>query len=151
MSTRFWIIPAREEILEWERECASCKRRKAKVAPQIMAPLPPSRLATSLQAFAKAAVDFGGTFMTMQGRGRPRQKRYLCLFTCLVSRAVHLEIAYGLDVDSYLNALNRMINRRGVPDEILSDNGTNFVESCVSCCVKILELTALCSTLWRCL
>jgi len=49
------------------------------------------------------------------------------LFTCLASRAVHLEIAYGLDVDSFLNALNRMINRRGVPDEMLSDNGTNFV------------------------
>jgi len=127
LSTRFWIISAREEIIEWERECASCKRRKAKVAQQIMAPLPPSRLATSLRAFAKTAVDFGGPFMTMQGRGRPRQKRYLCLFTCLASRAVHLEIAYGLDVDSFLNALNRMINRRGVPDEMLSDNGTNFV------------------------
>jgi len=49
------------------------------------------------------------------------------LFTCLASRAVHLEIAYGFDVDSFLNALNRMINRRGVPDEMLSDNGTNFV------------------------
>jgi len=29
LSTRFWIISAREEILEWERQCASCKRRKA--------------------------------------------------------------------------------------------------------------------------
>ena len=63
----------------------------------------------------------------MQGRGRPRQKRYLCLFTCLASRAVHLEIAYGLDVDSFMNALNRMISRRGVPEEMISDNGTNFV------------------------
>ena len=57
---------------------------------------------------------------------RPRQKRYLC-FTYLASRAVHLEMAHGLDVDSFVNALNRMINRRGVPEEILSDNGTNFV------------------------
>jgi len=35
LSTRFWIISAREKILEWERECAFCKRRKAKVAQQI--------------------------------------------------------------------------------------------------------------------
>ena len=127
LSTRFWIISAREEIIEWERECTICKRRKAKVAQQIMAPLPQNRLTTSLRAFTKTAVDFGGPFMTMQGRGRPRQKRYLCLFTCLASRAIHLEMAYGLDVDSFVNALSRMINRRGIPEEMLSDNGTNFV------------------------
>jgi len=102
-----------------------CKQREAKTAQQIMAPLPPNRLTTSLRAFMKTAVDFGGPFITMQGRGRPRQKRYLCLFTCLASRAVH---SHGLDVDSLMNALNRMmISRRGVPEEMLSDNGTNFV------------------------
>jgi len=36
-------------------------------------------------------------------------------------------MAYGLDVDSFLSAFNRMINRRGLPEEIISDNGTNFV------------------------
>ena len=91
-----------------------CQKRKAKITQQIMAPLPLNRLSTSLRAFTRVAVDFGGPFMTVQGRGKPRQKRYLCLFTCLASRAVHLEMAYGLDVDCFLNALNRMINRRGV-------------------------------------
>ena len=39
LSTRFWIIAAREAILEWEKECSLCQKRKAKVAQQIMAPL----------------------------------------------------------------------------------------------------------------
>ena len=82
--TRFWIIAAREAILEWEKECVMCQKRKAKVAQQIMAPLPLNRLTTSLRAFAKVAVDFGDPFMTVQGRGKPRQKRYLCLFTSVV-------------------------------------------------------------------
>ena len=38
-----------------------------------------------------------------------------------------MEIAFGLDVDSFLSAFYRMINRRGLPEEIISDNGTNFV------------------------
>ena len=91
-----------------------------------MAPLPTSRQKPSLRAFARSAVDFAGPFITVQGRGKRREKRYLWLFTCLTSRAVHLEVAYGLDTDSFLNALYRMASRRGVPEELFSDNGTNF-------------------------
>lgn len=127
LSTKYWIIAAREEIVEWEKKCAACIRRKAKNAVQIMAPLPLNRLKSSLRAFTRTAVDFGGPFVTVQGRGKQRQKRYLCLFTCLASRAVHLEVAYGLDTDSFLRAFYRMCNRRGVPEEMISDNGTNFV------------------------
>ena len=126
----------REAILEWEKECAMCQKIKAKVAQQIMAPLPLNRLTTSLKAFTKVAVDFGGPFMTVQGT---RQKRYLCLFTCLASRAVHLEMAYSLDVDCFLNALNRIMNKRGVPEEILSDNETNFVAANKELCELICK------------
>lgn len=83
------------------KECAVCIRRKAKCEEQIMAPLPLNRLKSSLRSFTRTAVDFGGLFITVQGRGRQRQKHYLCLFTCLASRTVHLEIVYGLDTDSF--------------------------------------------------
>ena len=127
LSSKYWILAAREAIIEWERECGVCKRKTARNALQIMAPLPLNRLKTSLRAFTRSAVDFAGPFVTVQGRGKRREKRYLCLFTCLASQAVHLEIAFGLDVDSFLSAFYRMINRRGLPEEIISDNGTNFV------------------------
>ena len=126
LSTRYWIPSGREEIREWESECAVCRRRKTKPCSQIMAPLPISRLQSSMRAFTKSAVDFAGPFTTIQGRGKRRQKRYLCLFTCLATRAVHLEMAYGLDTDSFLNAFYRMASRRGLPEEMFSDNGTNF-------------------------
>ena len=127
LSERYWLVRGREEIREAETRCNECKRRKAKSATQIMAPLPALRLKQPLRAFARTGVDFAGPFITRQGRGKKRTKRYLCLFTCLVSRAVHLEIAYGMDTDSFLNAFYRTVNRRGLPNEVLSDNGTNFV------------------------
>ena len=131
ISSRFWIISAREEKREWKREwkneCNWCKRRKAKACIQIMAPLASNRSAMSFRAFERVAVDNGGPFITIQGRGKRRQKRYLCLFTCLATRAVHLEVAFALDTDSFLNAFCRMVSRRGNPEEVSSDNGGNFV------------------------
>ena len=32
-----------------------------------------------------------------------------------------------MDTDSFLNAFYRMSSRRGLPEEVISDNGTNFV------------------------
>ena len=89
-----------------------------------MAPLPEVRLRFTYRAFDQEAVDYAGLFTTVQGRGR---RRWLCLFTCLTTRAVHLEVAWELDTDSFLNAFTRFTSRRGVPKEIISDNGTNFV------------------------
>ena len=91
LSERFWIIAAREEIREWDHECNECKRRRSKPACQIMAPLPKTRLRLSFRPFAQTTVDFAGPLYTVQGRGKPRQKRWLCLFTCLKTRAVHLD------------------------------------------------------------
>ena len=92
-----------------------------------LALLPKTRLQSSLRAFAKVGVDYVGPFLTKQGRGRKRAKRYLCLFTCLTTRAVHLEMAYSLDTDSFINAFTRMTSRRGTPTYVISDNGTNFL------------------------
>lgn len=102
ISARCWIEAAREEIREWEHQFNYCKRQKCEQASQIMAPLPDIRVSMPLRAFAHTAVDYAGPYITKQGRGKNRIKRYMCIFTCLASRAVHLEMAYGLETDSFL-------------------------------------------------
>ncbi len=54
-------------------------------------------------------------------------KLYGCIFTCLASRAIHLEPAVSLEMDSFIHALRRFIARRGHVIRMFSDNGTNFV------------------------
>jgi len=58
--------------------------------------------------------------------GRRHEKRYGVLFTCLSTRAVHIEIAASLSTDSTIMAIRRMIGRRGCPQQLHSDNGTNL-------------------------
>ena len=57
-----------------EKEWKSCKIRKAKAAGQIMSLLPQIRLALPLRIFSRCAVDFGGPFLTKQGRKKKRAK-----------------------------------------------------------------------------
>ena len=49
------------------------------------------------------------------------------MFTCMASRAVHIEVATTLATDGFINALRRFICIRGNVHRLRSDRGTNFV------------------------
>ena len=124
---RYWIPKLRRLIQDEERKCGKCRKAKAVGMTAIMAPLPSFRLNKPFRVFSKVGVDFAGPFFTKQGRGKAQLRRYACIFTCLQIRAVHIEMATGLDVDSFMMAFKRFISRRGKPDIVISDNGTSFV------------------------
>ena len=90
-----------------------------------MASLPERRVQAFNPHFYNTGVDYFGPLLVRERRSTV--KRYGCLFTCLVTREVHLEVAPWLETDSFILALRRMMARRGKPRNIYSDNGTNFV------------------------
>ena len=49
-----------------------------------------------------------------------------CLFTCLTTRAVYLELVPSLQTDDFM-ILRQFISRKGPPVAMRSDRGTNFV------------------------
>ena len=92
-----------------------------------MADLPEDRLTPEKPPFSFVGIDYFGPLEVKQGRSRV--KRYGCLFTCLTTRAIHIEIAHSLGTDSMVNALRRFISIRGCPERIRSDQGTNLIRS----------------------
>ena len=91
---------------------------------QFMGDLPKDRVTPNEAPFTRVGVDYFGPFLVK--RARSELKRYGCIFTCLATRAIHIEVSHTLETDSFINALQRFIARRGEPIEIRSDNGTNF-------------------------
>ena len=121
---KFHMIGLRTALRTLASRCIVCRIRKAKPFSPSMASLPRGRLAYRLRPFSHCGLDyFGPVFVKI---GRRREKRWGALFTCLTTRAVHLELANSLSADSAIMALQRLASRRGTPIRLYSDNGTNF-------------------------
>ena len=120
----YWVPRGRANVRKVIWRCPLCIRRRATPKPQVMADLPSARFDMS-GPFTICGLDYFGP-LTVRNL-RKTEKRWGLLITCLSTRAIHLEVAYSLDQDSFLLALRRFICRRGPPREIYSDNGTNFV------------------------
>ncbi len=90
-----------------------------------MRSLPSERTAGNVFPFQNTGMDYYGPVEVKVMR--PSLKRWCCLFTCLSTRAVHIEVVPNLEAKTCLAAITRFINRRGKPQTIISDNGTNFV------------------------
>ena len=122
---KYWILGANSIIKDVVSKCVVCRKYKAKVCSQKMSDLPPERITPEEPPFTKVGMDYFGPFEIK--RGRSVVKRYGVIFTCLATRAVHLEVSYALDTDSCINSIRRFIARRGQVKFIRSDNGTNLV------------------------
>ncbi|XP_072025211.1 uncharacterized protein [Amphiura filiformis] len=122
---KYWIVKARAKVKSVLGKCIICRKHRMPVSKQKMADLPAYRVKSDDPAFTVTGLDYFGPFYIKQGR--VTRKRYGMLFTCMNSRAVHIEVAHTLDTSSCIDGIRRFIARRGPVKVIHSDNGTNLV------------------------
>ena len=90
-----------------------------------MAPLPKERVEPG-EPFENTGVDAFGPFNVKFGR-RASEKRWILIFTCFTTRAIHLELVNAMSSSAMLNALVRFASRRPGVKNLWSDCATNFV------------------------
>lgn len=128
LRTKYWIVGAKSLVRQHLHKCVTCTRHAALTKNQFMGQLSPARV-TPARAFLRSGIDFAGpiNIRMSKGRGNKSYKGYICLFVCMVTKAIHLEVVSDLTADGFIAAFKRFVARRGHVSEVWSDNGTNFV------------------------
>ena len=121
---RYWIIGGTSAVSSFVSKCIKCRKLQGPLVQQKLADLPEDRVEPA-PPFTYSAVDYFVPFLIKEGR--KEVKRYGVLFTCMASRAIHLESVNTLDTDSFINALRRFQEERGPIRQLRSDRGSNFV------------------------
>ena len=121
----YWVPQARRTIAKLVRACVKCRRVTEGFYPvPDPPPLPDFRVA-KVAAFEHVGLDHCGPFYVKEGPGKPK-KCYVLIFTCAVSRGVHLELVWDMSVEDFMIGFRNFVSRRGLPAYILSDNGSTF-------------------------
>lgn len=124
--SKYWIIGITRMVNKIISSCVDCKRKFRKFEKQIMSPLPLERIQIS-PAFYNIGIDYFGPYAVRgEVQKRIHGKVYGVIFTCLVSRAVHVEVANDYSTDGFLSAYDRYTSIRGYPHTIYSDKGSNL-------------------------
>ena len=124
--SRFWIVRGRSLVRAILHRCVTCRKHEGR--PYAIPPPPPLPLSRvhGTPPFTHTGVDFAGPLIIRTGGHSTNQKVWICLFTCFVTRAVHLDLVLDLSTETFLRSLKRFAARRGLPQQIISDNGKTF-------------------------
>lgn len=125
----FWLIGGKTCVSSVLHKCLVCRKLRGKNQHQVMANLPEERVSTS-PPFSYVGLDVFGPFTVTARRtrgGHAHGKRWAVLFSCMSTRAVHIEVIETMETSSCINALRRFFAIRGPARQLRSDCGTNFV------------------------
>ena len=103
----------------------TCMKLRRKPLEQLMGQLPRLSVAVAFPAFCNTAINMFGP---LQIRGQKKLKEgHAIIFTCMTTRAVHLQLVTDRRTDTFLKAFRQFMSFRGNPNNCWSDCGTNFI------------------------
>ena len=118
---QYWIPTLRQLAKRIIKRCYGCKRFNISHYPKPSQGLIRTDRTKKDLPFSVIGTDYAGPFIC-KTKGKRDIKVYLLLFTCSLTRAIHLEILPNQTKQEFTQALKRVIARRGRRKVINSDN-----------------------------
>ena len=109
LRSKFWIVKGRSVV---KKIIHVCKRHEGKPYSTIPPPpLPSYRVEEAPPNFSFTGVDFAGPlYIKIADK---TSKVWICLYTCCVVRAIHLDLVPDMSTAAFICSLKRFIARRG--------------------------------------
>ena len=108
------------------RQCTVCMRYEGKPYKATHPPPLPEFRVRERPPFTYTGVDFAGPLHVKERGNNGTSKVWICLYTCCVVRAVHLDIVPNLTTSAFLRSFKQFTARRGLPQRLISDNAKTF-------------------------
>ena len=127
LRTKYWVVRRRQMVKRILGKCVTCKRLEGKsYSRPLQADLAEFRVRQTAP-FSQVGIDFADPLFVKQVQGGScSSKVYIALFSCCLTRAMHLELACNLSAETFLGCLRRFAAGRGVPNLVVSDNAKTF-------------------------
>ena len=120
-----WIPNGRQQVKRSTMHCVTCKKVQGKSFPKAqVGELPSIRSTQQARPFERSGVDFAAPLYVKQD-GKSN-KTYVAIFSCAVTRGMHLALVKDLSTNTLKNELKKFIARRGAPSLMISDNAKTF-------------------------
>ena len=122
LRSEYWIIRGRNFVRKLIHQCVVCRKIECPPYQSPSAPALPDCRVSEEPQFTFTIIDFSGPLYLKDSDS----KHWICLFTCAVVRAVHLEVVTELSARSFITCFSRFVSRRGLPKLLISDNANTF-------------------------
>ncbi|PFX21287.1 G-protein-signaling modulator 2 [Stylophora pistillata] len=95
-------------------KCVTCRKLRKRPLNQLLGQIPNLKVAAGFPAFPNTAMDMFGPIQIKLGRKTLKEAQVI-IFTCMTSRAIHLELVTNKTSDAFFMAFRRFACLRGYP------------------------------------
>ena len=120
----YWIPKLRTLAKKVLSHCYGCKRFHTAPEPSPPQGNLPKERTEGMTPFEVVGVDYAGPIYYRSKKNE--DKSYILIYTCSLTRGLHLELLPNLSCEEFLASFKRFVAVRGRPKKMISDNGKTF-------------------------
>ncbi len=125
LRSKFWLVRGRNFVRKLLFSCVVCKRLEGRPYKALKSPPLPEFRVKEAPPFTYVGLDYVGP-LYVKSTNELDEKAWICLITCCVSRAAHLEVVPNMTSQAFLRSFRRFTARRSTPLLVISDNAKTF-------------------------